>query len=502
MNINELEKRMREAFGYEKAAVDTDDLWNSISEKLPPQNRNRWKKLLLIFLPFFFVGGFATWYGISDSTVNNVIASSEDVQSESQIIALENEKTEEENARMIIGSTNVSGSTEATHNYESEVELVVSEVVKNIDYRNENGGRVERENIDSKNQYNSDKSTHSFSYGLSSVNDNNVITNSGEETTVRGGEFYQFIGETSTPFSFSHDNIGGIGTGAITTQNASQILAEEYAELGHLDIRLIDALDVEYPRLNLDKNADPKPFWIATERRFFVEIGGSFLTGHGNLTLLNADWTDHLNAREQAEESLASFSLDLKWGMDVNEFFSVWSGVVYSQYMRRSSGMISTVEEVTIQDGVVQEIIGQNGTQQVMGSVQGTRMTTSNVRRINQYSFVHIPIGVQYRRPVGALELRFSLEGRLGMNANYSGYLHPNQSSEYSISEDSEEWYNSQTPHFLSAGVGMTYPFLSIMSITFDAHYLHQLGSIHSTTYGIQDDHSGIGIRTGIRIKL
>ena len=103
---------------------------------------------------------------------------------------------------------------------------------------------------------------------------------------------------------------------------------------------------------------------------------------------------------------------------------------------------------------------------------------------------------------MGALDFRISTEARIGISATYEGYVHPTRTEEYDISTDTEAWFDKASLHFLSMGAGIEYPLSNIFSITFDANYQYQIGSINTNTYGITENLAGIGIRTGIHIKI
>ena len=143
-----------------------------------------------------------------------------------------------------------------------------------------------------------------------------------------------------------------------------------------------------------------------------------------------------------------------------------------------------------------------NGTQEIRGEVSGLRQTSSSVKRINSYNLIYIPVGVTWMRSVGLLDLRIGVEGRIGMGASYKGFIHPTRTDEYDLSLDIDGIYSGDTPHFIIGSVGISYPFTDIISLGIDANYQYQLGNIYKDTYGIKENLSGIGLRTGIQIKI
>ncbi|MEE9372887.1 MAG: hypothetical protein V3V00_07510 [Saprospiraceae bacterium] len=542
MNINDLEKRIKKAFSNEKAAVNTDDLWASIQNDMPPISvkkiNNRWSIVLsAIAIVTIGVGIWSissensnhlkssvfvakndqmndvSGRKVSDSqdiAMRDIITGSKEGQEEDLVVFAKNDLDDPD--RDIIDPTisifNKSNADASIDNDNHFQKLNSSISKRNNNLLNEFENKIKTHNQDN-------QKISSYSYNSALSNGQNVIMMEKVQTNKGSGSFYSIGNNLASPLSLSQksrfqpagnankDKDGIVNNVVISNKAIQGVQANKYI----FKESLLWTNSIAIMKVNFPLPAPPimdaqRPFWIEKEKSFFFDIGGNLFVGHGSLSLENPDWSDHYNNRKTAETSLVSYGLDAKWGFLLNDAISIHTGLIISKYFKSSAATISSTENITIQDGVVQEIIGMNGTQEVRGEVLGIRQTTSTVNRINKYSYLHIPIGITLTQHLGLLEAHVGLEALMGMNASYSGYIHPNNSEEYDIATDEERLYKDSPPHFLRLAGGIRYPFSDVISISLEASYQYQLGSINTTTYGISESFSGIGIRTSIRIKI
>lgn len=532
MIISDLEKRIREAFRKERAAVDTDELWDSIQSGLPPtKNKSalfNWKVLIPFFLIFVSAGGY---FILHDATPNQL---NEDLSNEYSVLNDGQDLKNEVASKLPDNDDQAEHGNDAiTHTLDKDEVLSSSNLEqkeRSSKVAKERINTIEKESVaSSKSSYktlsksirSTSKEASSFSYSSVHNSGQNVNTTGKAEQTEWSALKAYSDESSAAPLSLyqpgNSSSNNNYSQNALTTQTDKDIVnnsnyssedkslnesANSILGTQQLWTASIEEFLLQSPTLGLPGMDGKKPFWIEKERNFFIEIGGSLIMGHGSLKALSADWTDHLSHRAAAETSLPSFSFDLRLGYEMNDAISVNTGVILNQYFKRSEATISTIENITIQDGLVQEIIGMNSTQEIRGQVEGIRQTSSTVNRIIKYSFIQIPIGLTYSHNVGAFDLRISGEARLGLKSSYSGYIHPSDELEYDLNADSEGWYKESAPHMVAGGIGISYPISDIIELTLDANYQYQLGNINTTIYGITENLSGIGLRTGIKIKI
>ncbi len=529
MNINDLEKRMREALGGEKAAVNTEDLWENIQSDLPTEQESKraikWSSLL----PFLLLIGGASAYFLyqhglkgnlsnESKIVTNI--NSQQSSSEKNIAHSFDNKASEVKVATITNENRSAGS-EAENESINDKKYQIAQIQSNPNQTVKTLANIETENASTYNREN--QTFSSFSYSPVHNSGQNVNLTEKAESVDRSRQNRSSRSYSATPLSLNSnqktDNLfytssnDGINNSNSLSRNQSRAIKTNFTNtnesinssnpnLSPIAIQDIEEL-LATGILNSSPTMDEKqPFWIERDRLFYFEIGSSLINGHGQLALENADFSSHFNNRNAAEKSLPSYGFDAKIGYQINEQFSVHSGLIATRLFKSSNAAITTIEDITIQDGLIQEIIGSNSTQEIRGQVSGVRQTSSTVKRINNYNFIHIPLGASYTYTLGAVDFRISTEARIGISASYQGFVHPTRTEEYDISTDSEDWFDKGSPHFLSIGTGIRYPLSNIFSITFDANYQYQLGSINTNTYGITENLSGIGIRTGIHIKI
>ena len=521
MSISDLEKRIKELLGGEKAAVNTDELWNSLESHLPEKNESDRKVIWPLWLPFLVLSvgilgylfllkdDFTHWNpnsNLSQNEFSPTIAQSVESPAKQETKILEKDNSDSNDSPI----KNISQG-------QKEENIEVLNVSPNVKYQELNE-RSQEAISGSSSTRESDRNFSSFSYSPAQTNGRNVNLTEEAESTERRGLNSSSRSYLSPPLSLAE--------GSDTNQQSSnsndsqtQVLQLEQGdklrsnntirETSHdqYKIQLLESHEIQnlafgYADLNYPALAEISPLRTRSKGHFILEAGGSILAGHGSLTLDNQDFADHFQNRNDAEKSLLSFSFDAKIGYQISPQFYIHSGLLISNYYKSSSADLNDIETIVVQDGLVQEIVGINGTQEVRGQVNGLRETSSTVRRINTYNFIHVPIGASYYRTFNRFAIRMAAEARIGVNNALSGFIHPNRMKEYDISTDNQKWFSRQTPHFVALAAGIRYPISNRMSIALDANYQYQLGNINNNTYGITENLSGIGLRTGIQIKI
>jgi len=525
MNINDLEKRMRDALGGEKAAVNTDDLWGNIQSDLPKEQESKRAIKWTSLLPFLLLIGVASGYFLYQNGLKGNISNESEIAtninpqlpSSHNNVAHSIDRKTNEKELVSISDKNLPADYNNLNKLEIDNHSQDKNILLNLNHTFKNSSNTETANK------RDNQTFSSFSYRAVHNNGQNVNLTEKAESTERSRQNSSSRSYSATPLSLNPnqkvDNLfynspnNSNNSSKTISRNQNKVINTNFANTNEsvnhstLDLRPLAIQDIEELLANGTLSSSPsmdekQPFWIERDRLFFIEIGGSMIAGHGQLALENPDFSSNFNNRNTAEKSLLSYGIDAKIGYQLNDQFSIHSGLVVTRLFKSSSASITTIEDITIQDGLIQEIIGSNSTQEIRGQVSGVRQTSSTVKRINNYNFIHIPFGVSYTRSLGALDFRISTEARIGISATYEGYVHPTRTEEYDISTDTEAWFDKASLHFLSMGAGIEYPLSNIFSITFDANYQYQIGSINTNTYGITENLAGIGIRTGIHIKI
>ena len=511
MNINELERRIRRVFSNEKVAVDTDDLWNNIESHLPESDNKKtpfkWSSklgaflILLVALWGAFIITKPTQSSLESTVINNTNEDTDDPVLKQSYS--ENEYSSEQSLK----SENTSVSTSKnkgkdelfnlTDQRQNQENIITSK--NNIpSYSNDFSLNTKTQNFKSKYESPSDFKLsvgkervdhhNSFSNVLAPDIKSETIMKEEAQSTIWSRQSQSPKMSVATPLS-------------LQSLDESESESYEYFD-GNIWTRAIEELGFA---TNIDQSpsmAERHPFWIKKDRKWSISLGISAINRIGNINLINADWLEHFENRDNAESNLISFAIDAQVGYQILPNWRVHTGLIQSQYFKSSSASLSTVEDITVEDGLVQEIIGMSGTREIRGEVQGVRMTSTTVKRINKYSYLHIPIGISWMQSSNNLDFLIGLEGRFGIQNSYNGFLHPNSSTEYDLSTDTENWFNQSTPHFIVLNGGISYPISDVIGVGLTAQYYHQLGNVNTSTYGITENLSGIGLRTGIHFKL
>ena len=119
MNISDLENRIRGVFKDERAAVNTDDLWDSIQSELPPAERKktlfRWKSLIPFLLLFGLFAGFISYNSTTTpELLSEVHHAPEGINEHS--ISNEIQNSDRADAAQLDGEYSESNSSESTKN--------------------------------------------------------------------------------------------------------------------------------------------------------------------------------------------------------------------------------------------------------------------------------------------------------------------------------------------------------------------------------------------------
>ena len=531
MNINEFEKSGKRLFAKEDTDVNTDELWAAIEPHLPKEKKGAgYGKWMFLFICIgvgivFWPRGIKDIQGIgSEFSFDPPIEKNSDLTViESSIIFQEENNISDEALEKNLSKKQTSSGLERLENQDQEIApaqlLKDSELNNRISY-SEYG-------YDKDSQYVSLDKTSASSYVENSyqiVKESSDLFNLNQGTEQIKKSDYQ--GNRIIQNQDIHSSTAYISKSNNTSSNAdnvinnadkkeisysiqevqNKIISEQLTEQLWPETFYLESVDIRSLSLaipNISSPVDAKqPYWIKKENPVYFEIGGSLLAGHGSLSLVNNDWADHYNHRNNNEKSLPSYSLQLGVGFNIKSNLSIQSGIIYSNYYKISSATISKMESITLKDVVVQEIVTSQGIVEVLGERTALRNTTTTVKRINKFSTFHIPISLTFSSGIGPMIADFSLGARYGLNLKRSGYIHPSASEEYDISTDTEQWYVDNALHFLTLGIGLRYPLGSSTDVLLRANYLRQINNITSSEYGISEGLSGIGIQTGFRIKL
>jgi len=245
------------------------------------------------------------------------------------------------------------------------------------------------------------------------------------------------------------------------------------------------------------------PYVYRDHPKMSIEIGGSYLSPNRKLTLMNPEFSSELESRELAEEVLEGWYASVGFRYNVTPQIGINVGMQYGSINERSSKSLSYTETLFLEDTIIGNLIRVDGSvDPIYGDLEIDRTIMKNVSRINSYTFLQMPIELIYTQPVNRLNLEFGLGIIQNISFKQSGFWHPDDRSEYDLSIDERGYLKSKLGLGLTGRLGIGYDLTPGIGVYGHARFIKHLSGVTSANYGIDQSYSLMGAEIGLRLHL
>jgi len=503
MDWRNIDNRLSQHHDGERYPVDTDALWDAIQPHIPTKKpKRRWPIFLLIPAVLILVSG-AYFLGYNNATQHQRgIAAQVDntVGSEPARLLKDADRTSN-NLGDIVHTTNDEVGTGDVPNSVS-----IPEFASTIPH-------YEQSSIQNTNTLTSAVIPNQNYQSQTNLADasatNNFISNRASIDTKQSG-----IGLTNNT-----SLLATLPNNLDTKNQQEQLDRTELSEVETFSLsKLHQAIDPLSVGLGILPDAPELAFgrshyYRRNDSKLYVELSGGVSRVTSGLGLAGpefqsnspgnpsnlAEIANELNRRRAAETKLFSFTGDLKLGYKFNENISVQTGLSFVQLAKSSASTLEFSRQVEVDDVLIREITTVDGVMQVFGTATVTENVTQRVNRINRFNQLLLPVSVLYRNNLDKIYYDVEVGGAISLSQNYSGFIHPSDVEEYSISDDVDGLYRDDSNSYLILGGGIGVPFSERIELISRLNYYQHLNEISSADYGIDEKLSFLKLQIGLR---
>ncbi len=435
MDINNIENKLSSLGQRHEEQVDTGALWSGVSREL-----DRKKKRPLFIWFFAGIVGVALVGGLSAYGFVEV----EDMTNVGHTLSQESNLIKDEN--VIKGIAGGSGSQQSLQSGTMESKSTVhedsnpdEEIQRIEDVQNggtaigqviENASRVtNRPNIASSLSILTNKDKL-----MSDVDDRGTLHKSHQTSGIPndGGQ---------------SPNTSGVSEDLSKTVTQNENVAEDEmdmkARLKQLNYNLNPlALQIDLFELQKIDLLPPQKSLVQSinDPKWRIGIHGGLVLNSMNLSAVSvhggvAESTSYLK-RKSSASPLASWELDLEMGYKVASQIYLVSGLQVRNISSQSLSELVMTEEVLRDGVVVEQVIGPDGVEDVLGQGRVTIETSSTRLRISNYRELSIPLYIEYVQEGSILSPFVGAGVDYSLLLGRSGLIHLNGLEEYNISDD------------------------------------------------------------------
>jgi len=503
MDWRNIDKRLSQHHDGERYPVDTEALWDAIEPHIPTKAPNRRLPIFLLIPAVLVLLGGAYFLGYTNATHNqkaNVVQKDgtmgsapallfKDAQGTSNSsIDITQSKTDEAKTRDITTAVEKYESANARSNYQQsniqKAEVITTAIIPNQHYQPQTN------------------------LADLSATDNFILNRT-----------YSGAGRSSIGLSYNSPVLAGQPADLDSKNRQEQIEVTESAGVEIFNLsKLYRAIDPLYVELGLLPDA-PEPVFRKSHyyrprsnSQFYVELTGGVSGVTSGLALAGPDFQSNapgmnnigeiaseLNRRRAAENKLFSFTGDFKLGYKFSDNISVQTGLTFVQLAKSSASTLEFTRDVEVDDVLIREITTVDGVMQVFGSAIVSERVTQRVNRINRFNQLLLPVSVLYRNNLDKIYYDVEVGGAISLSQNYTGFIHPSDVEEYSITDDVDGLYRDGSNSYLILGGGIGVPFSERIELISRLNYYQHLNEISSAEYGIDEKLSFLKLQIGLR---
>jgi len=528
MNLNELEKELRDFRPSHPEKIDTDVLWDRVSPHIiRSKKKKRILPFILLFLSIALVGlltkNFLSYsekdFNLDKNEITNVESHNDASQNNTNNKVVQITKIGEGNSSDIIDTKKPN----FTQNNNTEIvknkgdKQNISKKQFNID----NGELFEnrkRENISLKTQNANESINAELENG---TNENNLHRfNNYQPSNFTENTNNEAQGKLNLGLE-KQSNIDDISEDVV--QADPKLPTKNHAEIQHSNVTEMSEAKSSIARQTVNvstllnnivllktQNSEPtflprriSPYVFTEHPKVSLELGGSYLSPRRTLSLTNPEFSSELDNRQLSEEILEGWYASAAFRYNVTPQIGLNVGMQYGKINERSATSLSYTETLFLEDTIIGNLVRVDGTiEPIYGDIELDRTIMKNVNRINTYSFLQMPIELIYSQAMN----RINIEGGFGIIQNISfkqsGYWHPDTNTEYDLAVDESGYLKSRIGLALTGRFGIGYDLTPGIGVYAHGRYIKHLSGITSTNYGIDQTYSLFGAELGLRFHL
>lgn len=454
MDINNIENKLSSLGHRHEEDVDTTALWSGVSREL---DRKKKKPLFIWLLAgivgITLVGGLSAYVFVEDegmASVGHALSQESNfVKSESEIKGIAGGSGNQESLQ-----SNLEESKSTAHEDSNAAEKIqiIEEDPKGESLRNQVKENIARA---------SNRSNEVSSLSLLAEGDEP------ESNVNDSGTLHISLHTSEIPIESSQStSTSGVRQGLSKSSAQNENVAENEMDvkdrLKQLNYNLnplvlqidpfeLQKMDLLPPQKSLIQSINA-PKWR-------LGFHGGLLLNNMNLSAvaINGGVTESTSylKRKSSASPLASWELDLELGYKVANQILIVSGLQVRNISSQSLSELVLTEEV-LQDGVViEQVIGPDGIEDVIGQGRVTIETSSTRLRISNFRELSIPLYIEYAAQGSVFNPFVGVGVDYSLLLDRSGLIHLNAQDEYDISDDPNDLMSSSLGLSLNAYGGI-----------------------------------------------
>lgn len=538
MNLNKLEKDLRDFRPTHHEKINTDVLWDRVSAHIPQSKRkNRYLSFFVLALAIVLIAIISSNI-LSDSKINPVseqpaISEADFEKSNSQTDAISNknqiaenikpsnenksetiknfENLKEQNEKSQIEKNVIENNSTTQFNQkkttQNSKQIVADkkELVKQNDRYSSANTKINAQTFESsylERQTKSEFETETLKTQTGTINDpvftadraaSNKVNNNTATTDSKGSNWANKIPDFTNAEATKSTNNSIEAKSELNSRQALSI-STLITSLGFLETGASQPSFVPR-RIN--------PYVYRDYPKVSLELGGSYLMPTKTMSLTKPEFSSELQSRELAEEILEGWYATAAFRYNVTPNFGINVGVHYGAINERSSKSLIYTETLFLQDTIVGNLVRVDGTvDPIYGDLEIDRTIMKNVNRINSYSFLQMPIELMYTQPLNRMNVELGFGIIQNLSFKQSGYWHPDDQTEYDLTADESGYLKSRLGMGLTGRLGLSYDLTPGIGVYANARYIKHLSGITSSNYGIDQSYSLLGAEIGLRLHL
>lgn len=519
MNLNELEKDLREYRKGSQDKINTEKLWDRVSPHIPQSKKNNYRIFIFFLFPFLILFGSVFWVLNSRSTSveKSAVLSQHDQsldKNTSPIFSNENIiATSTTDSKPITQITN----QESILSIRNQLNVASSESVNINDQKIVKAENKDFKNVIPRQLFNRDnviaKDSDAFQKNNSELTLNNKTTFSNKiknrallSDSILKDQPSSFVlnkVKTSSP-SKTETELFDLSNKNIKSQKSSNSITEEMLERSLLDYALLPLqsmliYDNEFP-------SPPKRIYAFQRTAYpkvMVELGGGYFIPSRTLSLENAEFENAFASRSDAEEVLDAWQTSLAFRYMVTPHIGISAGLSYQVLNERSTKELIQSEPLFVEDAVVANFVKLDGTvEPILGDIEVNRTIIKTVSRVNTFKLFQLPIEVVYSHRINRLKLEVGGGVIPNVASSLTGYWHPDNEMEYDLSLDENNYLTSRINMAYTGKIGIAYPLSNSLDVYSNVRYIASLKGFESANYGINQSYNLLGLELGLRVNL
>ncbi len=518
MDLNELENRLKNSSQRQEEQVDTNALWSVVQKEIGEEKKRRPLFIWLMFGVIVMVGSVILYTANETANTkdgldgvfaqeNNLIANatpldlpiSIDKESETAVSI-------ERNTSVQVNSSSLSIENEIKRPSE-EIKPKRKEIVTRSSSEKSDGEiKKQGKTRELENAFNSQKQKKSSFTNYSAfaeptyeqeLTDSSLKEKEGSDISnpILVGSKYKSNGAVKFGDQPNVSNVHNALLGQKKLMEHEMVLKTPmvYSSIQPLDVNL-------YAHLSMIAPIERSPFFSAGENGSWsigLIAGVSF--NSAVLFPTNDDIRDvSFATRSESLSTLASWNASLRIGRRISDYLWIQSGLEVNSILNKSSKTLMFQQELLKDDVVVEQVIGPNGTTDIIGQATVIQETTSLRTRISKNYELSVPLMLQVELPSGALRPFFALGVDYSFLLGRSGLIHLNSSEEYNVGGNQESLLDTNLGLSARVQVGLKSKLTESLHLMTIIGYRKSFYSHFRRESGISEKYNSLKFQLGI----